>query len=192
MITKWKDMTENVLRSEKIANRKMSPIEVPRTNKEWTVFSDSTEPPAAKSRRNQLGGPDRIRARKNTKLVRQPGTLLLTFTGEDPGIALDLRGLKLRPTGPYQVSFNLFTNIAATGDIFFTTDGKTVLPNGENRKFPVIGSDGVQLVCVDLETDEQIHQLRIDVSDGEGAAEISNLRLLGPEGEVIKDWTSAE
>jgi hypothetical protein len=35
-------------------------------------------------------------------------------------------------------------------------------------------------------------ELRIDVSDGEGAAEIAHLQLLGPDGKVIQDWTGEE
>ncbi|MEO0448345.1 MAG: arylsulfatase, partial [Verrucomicrobiota bacterium] len=115
--------------------------------------------------------------------------LQLTFTGDDPGIAMDLRGMSSMPSGPYQVSFDLTTDTNGTGDIFFTTDGKTVLPQGGKQTFLINGSDTAQSVLVDLETDKQLHQLRIDVSDGEGTAQIANLRLLGPGGTVIKDWT---
>lgn len=101
---------------------------------------------------------------------------------------MDLRGMKDMPAGPYQVSFELNTSARGTGDIFFTTDGKTVLPRGENKQFPVYGTDSPQPVRVELKTDKRLHQLRIDVSDGEGAAEIAKLRLLGSGGKVIKDW----
>ena len=102
---------------------------------------------------------------------------------------MDLRGFKMMPTGPFQICFDLKTAAAGTGEIFFTTDGKTVLPRGRNLKFPIKGGDDAQAVRLDLNTDERLYQLRIDVSDGEGAAEIANLRLLGPDGEVIKDWS---
>ncbi len=189
MIKKWRDMSRTVLHSEKHANATMAPARIPRTNREWTVFSDSAEPPVTNTKKKQPPAPDKIRARKNTKLVQRPGVLILTFTGEDPGIAMDLRGIKMMSTGPFQVCFDLKTTAAGTGEIFFTTDGKTVLPKGENLKFPIKGSDDAQAVRVDLSTDERLYQLRIDVSDGEGAAEIANLRLLGPDGGVIKDWT---
>jgi arylsulfatase len=102
---------------------------------------------------------------------------------------MDLRGIKMMPPGPYQLHFNLKTKATGTGDIFFTTDGETVLPKGENHKFAVSGTDSPQPIRIDLKTEERIYQLRIDVTDGEGAAEISNLRLLGPGGEVIKNWS---
>ncbi|MEM7143489.1 MAG: arylsulfatase [Verrucomicrobiota bacterium] len=192
MVAKWKDMSENVLLSAKHANPKMAAEQSPKANREWTVFSDSTEGPAANPKKSRQPGSKPIRARKNTKLVERPGVLLLTFTGDDPGIAMDLRSMKDMPAGPYQVSFDLKTDTAGTGDIFYTIDGKTVLPKGENRQFPVNGTDAAQAVRVDLKTDKQLHQLRIDVSDGEGAAEIANLQLLGLGGKVIKDWTKKE
>ena len=189
MIKKWRDMSQEVLRSEKHANATMAPARIPKTNREWTVFSDSAEPLVASSKKKSPRGPDKIRARKNTKLVERPGLLLLTFTGEDPGITMNLRGIKKMPAGPFQVCFDLKTTTAGTGEIFFTTDGRTVLPKGENLKFPIKGSEDAQPVRVDLNTEERLYQLRIDVSDGEGAAEIANLRLLSRGGEVIKDWT---
>lgn len=192
MIGKWKDMSRNVLKSEKLANPRMSPTEIPRANREWTVFSDSPEPPAAGPKKHRRARSKPIRARKNTRLIQRPGVLLLTFTGEDPGIAMDLRAMKDMPPGPYEVSFDLRTSVAGIGDIFFTTDGKTVLPKGENKQFPVNGTDAAQPVRVELKTDKRLYQLRIDVSDGEGEAEIANLRLLGPGGKVIKDWTGKE
>lgn len=192
MIDKWKDMSQNVLKSKQHADPKMSATETPRTNRQWTVFSDSTEPPAARQKKNRRSPSKKIRARKNTRLIQRPGVLLLTFTGEDPGIAMDLRGMKDMPTGPYQVSFELNTNTKGTGEIFFTTDAKTTLPRGENRQFPVHGTDSPQPVRVKLKTDKRLHQLRIDVSDGEGAAKIAKLRLLGPDSKVIKDWTGDE
>lgn len=192
MIDKWREMSQDVLHSEQHANAKMLPARNPRANSQWTVFSDSTDPPTAKATRKQSPSADKIRARKNTKIVQRPGALRLTFTGEDPGIAMDLRAVKGLPPGPYQVNFDLKTSVEGTGDIFFTTDGKTVLPKGENRQFPVKGTDAAQPVRVELKTDKRLYQLRIDVSDGEGSAEISNLRLLGPDGKVIKNWTGGK
>ena len=49
MISKWRDMSKNVLRSEKHANATMAPARIPKTNREWTVFSVSAEPLAANS-----------------------------------------------------------------------------------------------------------------------------------------------
>ena len=54
--------------------------------------------------------------------------LLLTFTGEDPGIAMDPRGMKVMPRGLDRVRFDLEKDTEGTGDVFIATEGKTVLP----------------------------------------------------------------
>ena len=46
MITKWKEISREVLHSEKLANSEMKPAEHPRTHRQWSKFSDSEEPPA--------------------------------------------------------------------------------------------------------------------------------------------------
>ncbi len=47
MIAKWRAMSSNVLHSELLANATLSPAEDPRSNRRWTVFSDSNEPPVS-------------------------------------------------------------------------------------------------------------------------------------------------
>lgn len=45
MITKWRAMSSGVLHHERLANATTKPAEYPKSNREWTVFSDSDEPP---------------------------------------------------------------------------------------------------------------------------------------------------
>ena len=45
MTKQWKEMTLNVLHSKKIANFKKRPAEEAKSNREWTKFSDSLDPP---------------------------------------------------------------------------------------------------------------------------------------------------
>ena len=51
MVEKWRDMSRTVLHSEKLANTVMKPAEDPKSNREWTVFSDSEKPPENKGKR---------------------------------------------------------------------------------------------------------------------------------------------
>jgi arylsulfatase len=46
MIAKWKAMSAKVLHSELLANASTRPAEYPRSNMEWTKFSDADEPPS--------------------------------------------------------------------------------------------------------------------------------------------------
>lgn len=188
MVKTWKDMSRDVLHSEKLADPKMKPAEIPRTNREWTKYSDSEEPPVYKPKRKPRPAGDFIRARKNTKMIRKDGVISLTFTGEDPGVAIDLRNEKQFPEGPYRVAFSLTTEAQTTGEIFYTSDRDTILPKGEIVSFPIDGSNSPQEVELILPAKKKIGQLRIDVSDGVGSAEIRDLRLLDAGGETLKKW----
>lgn len=185
MVEKWKEMTENVLHSEKLANTEIKPAQEPKANREWTTYSDSVEPPVFQQKKAKPRAG--IRARKNTKMIRKPGSLDLTFTGEDPGIAMDLRSKKDLPAGPYVVSFELSTDWKGKGDIYYTIDEKN-LPVGERVEFEITG-EKAQKIRIELKTQKVMKQLRIDVSDGKGAALIGSLQLLGQDGKVLHDWT---
>jgi arylsulfatase len=190
MVAKWRQMSKDVLNSEKLANAEIKPAEIPKTNREWTTYSDSDRPPVRKPARVGRGpSKDGVRARKNTLLKAVPGAWELTFTGEDPGIAIDLRGMKNLEAGPYTVTFDLVTEWQGTGEIFFTTDGKTVLPNGTRIEFPVAGGGKTQSATIELATTEALKQLRLDVAEGPGSATIGRLRLLSREGEPLHEWT---
>jgi arylsulfatase A-like enzyme len=53
MVEKWREMSRTVLHSEKLANAVIKPAEVPKSNREWTVFSDSDKPPKNKAKRGK-------------------------------------------------------------------------------------------------------------------------------------------
>ena len=159
-------------------------------DREWTKYSDSSEPPSAgPGKKKRRGAASKIRARKNTQMIQNPGVLELTFTGENPGIAMDLRGETELTKGPYKVVFELTGSWKGSGEIFYTTNAQSILPKGEVVKFEITGSDEEQKICVDLKTEKVLNQIRIDVADGAGSAMIKNLRLLSRDGGVLKDWT---
>ena len=174
----------------------MLPAQVPKSNSQWTVFSDSDQPfltppgKIGKSRtvRKPRANRGSIRARKNTRLENSKDAFQLTFTGDDPGIAMDFRAAPISPAGPYCLAFELKTDLKRQGEIFFTTDKEAVLPRGETITFPVVGGSQAQEVRLEIDTVEQLYQLRIDVADGPGDATLRKLRLLDRSGKVIKNW----
>jgi arylsulfatase len=113
--------------------------------------------------------------------------LQLQFSGDDPGIAIDLRGRQL-PVGPYKLAFGLIGGSQNGGAVFYTTDPSTTLPKGERQTFPVQGNEQRQELSVELPTNESLQQLRLDVCDGKGTATIFNLRLIGPNDTVLAAW----
>ena len=194
MVRQWRTMSRDVLHSDRLANPKITPTKSPRTNREWTKFSDSPEPPKVSTSRRrgqkQPGSPRAIRARKNTTLDREGNSLDLTFSGEDPGIALDLRDFRNLPQGPYQLTFDLTTNLSGTGELYFTADPKTTLPNGIRLTFPVKDSPKAQSIHLEIKTAKTVNQLRLDVAQGPGKATISNLKLMDAKKTVLIDWTA--
>lgn len=193
MIAQWQKISREVLYSPKLANSKIIPTEKPRRNREWTVFSDTIVPPTAaiqpKSRKHKKSESFGIRARKNTNIVREGNTLFLTFTGEDPGIAMDIRRLNEFAIGPYYLNFDLTTDTEGTGEIFFTTNQATILPKGNHLRFPIISSHKSQKIEVELKTKKKLYQLRLDVLEGPGEAVIQNLKLLDHDKKTLINWT---
>lgn len=190
MVTKWQEMSRDVLHSSRLASPKIVPKDLPRSNREWTNYSDSPEPPAASPNRRSGRDPSStIRARKNTSLVYEGTTLHLTFTGDDPGLAMDLRNHQELAPGPYQLVFDLITTLEGTGEVYFTTDPKSSLPNGTRLTFPVKNAPEPQKISIVIDTAKTLQQLRLDVAQGTGKATIKNLRLLGSDQTVLKTWT---
>ena len=193
MVAQWQKISREVLHSPKLADSKITPPEKPRRNREWTVFSDTIDPPTAaiqsRSRKRKKSDSFGIRARKNTNIVREDNTLFLTFTGEDPGLAMDFRRLNEFAIGPYYLSFDLTTEKEGTGEIFFTTNQSTILPKGKHLSFPIMPSPKPQKIQVEIKTKKRLYQLRLDVLDGPGEAVIQNLKLLGYDKKTLINWT---
>nr|WP_261367335.1 arylsulfatase [Aporhodopirellula aestuarii] len=195
MIATWNEMAKNVLHAPAKAFAEPTETSGPHLHREWTFF-DATEPeyymkkrakPAAKPRANTKTPLSKIRARKNTQMEVVSNELRLTFTGDDPGIAMDLRGLSL-VDGPYRVAFQLKNDAKLTGEAFYTTDAKTNLPNGERIAFDVQSGSDWQDIDIAIKTSTRIHQLRIDVGDGPGKATIANLQLQDADGNTLLSW----
>ncbi len=189
------------LKSPSLANPKLKPAENPKSNREWTVYSDTNEVPAEEMKGNgrkamsnrpaskASSSPGNIRARKNTQLDHRGDKLRLTLTGDDPGIAMDLREVEAIPNGPYELRFDLTTSVKDGGEVFFTVDKQTSLPHGQRIEFAIDGSNTPQAVMISIDTELRLHQLRIDIGNGPGTAILSKLRLLSGDGQLILDWS---
>ena len=183
MTQMWTEMSRNVLNATAGVYAPVSPVQLPHRHPEWTNFdSDLAKPPAVKQRSKKS-----IRSRKNTTLEISDGMLNLTFTGDDPGIAIDLRNNPLA-AGPYVLSFRLSTETQGQGDVFYTTQPNATLPKGERVQFDVKATDQWQNFRIDLSTTKRLHQLRLDVSDGPGKATIADLTLFDSTGNSLATW----
>lgn len=184
MVEQWTRMARDVLLASPKAYAPAMEAKSEHRHPEWTNF-DGLEP--HEKAPPTATGSKRIRARKNTKLRIAEGELKLVFTGDDPGIAMDLRRETL-PPGPYHVTFRLLGGSKGGGELFFTTDTKTTLPRGVRIAFDVAGGDDWQDWDIELPTSKTIQQLRLDVSTGAGKAVLRELRLRAKSGETLLSW----
>ncbi|MDB4615182.1 hypothetical protein OAG80_01940, partial [Akkermansiaceae bacterium] len=190
MIATWTAMAKDELHANQKIYGQVKTGGPPHRHGEWTYFeADRPEDYLRKggSKRKKANATKEIRARKNTSIRIEAGTLNLIFSGEDPGIAIDLRGEKL-VKGPYVLEFELATKSASQGEVFFTTDPQTSLPNGVKKIFPIQNGGKPVMISIPLETKERLYQLRLDIGSGKGMATISKLRLLDKKGDVLRTW----
>lgn len=199
MVSQWNEMAKHILQTPP---RSYSPVDddapLPHRHREWTNFDAKTpdeyirrKGPSSPQRNNTREPQGGIRARKNTTLKILGQELRLTFTGDDPGIAIDLRRHQLSE-GPYQLTFKLKSAADAEGEFFYTTDAQTTLPQGHRIAFPVKGGASWQAITIDLPNSQRLDQIRIDVSDGPGTASIAELKLLDQAGQTKLSWPKPE
>jgi arylsulfatase len=190
MIDRWHEMAGDVLHATggSVTPVQSEPIE---SHPEWTNFARdpvdgvraSSKGPLPRTERPRKGGIS-IRARKNTTVVRRGDRMQLTFTGEDPGIALDQLPAELF-NGPYELSFELESESTGDGEVFFTIDAATTLPRGEHQTFPIKHDGQWHRYSIPIATEKQIRKLRLDVADGKGSARIRGLSITGAAGGVL-------
>jgi arylsulfatase A-like enzyme len=189
MVDTWTEMTKTVLHAPSKSYAAAIDAKLPHRHPEWTKF-DSGPAPVAGSRIRPARGqrpPHGVRARKNTKLTIVDGEVRLEFSGDDPGIAMDLRRHKL-PAGPYRLVFRLQGGTKGGGELFYTTDPKTTLPKGLRIEFEVDTDGEYHEMELKLPVEKRIYQLRLDVGDGVSKAAIAGLKLIDSRGKPVMSW----
>jgi arylsulfatase len=188
MLETWTKMARDVLHAPPKHYAPAIEARLPHRHPQWTQFDGQQPLPKPGDRsRGSKRSPDAIRARKNTQLTVAGGQLQLRFTGDDPGVAMDLRGKEM-PGGPYLLSFRLLGGTQGGGEVFYTTDSKTTLPRGERVEFDVPADEQWRQITLVLPANGRLYQLRIDVSDGPGTATIADLTLADETGNRIISW----
>ncbi|MGB7345156.1 MAG: arylsulfatase [Pirellulaceae bacterium] len=194
MVNRWQSMARDVLHAGNNGTSPVSETPTPHQHPEWTNFASDpaegvrgnserkgeTRKPAKKSKKS-------MRARKNTQMEIDNDEIRLTFTGDDPGIAFDQLPADLG-AGPYVLAFGLKSETEGNGEVFFTTDTKTALPNGTRVPLAVIADGQWHDVSVRLTTDKTLNKLRLDVSEGKGSAVLRDLRLSDTNGKELIRW----
>jgi arylsulfatase A-like enzyme len=184
MVKQWHDMSENVLMTK---GKELAPVATeatPQTNREWTDYDKPlTEGRLRQGKKQAATLP---RARKGTKLTVEGPQLILSCTGDDPGLAFDK--LAIEQPGPYTLEFKLQSHAAGSGELYWTTDSETILPKGKHLDFDVKHNGEWHDMKLTIDEAKTLHGLRLDPCAGEGEVKIEGLTLKDADGKVLIKW----
>ncbi len=127
-----------------------------------------------------------IRARIDTTLVIEKQQLIITSTGDNPGLTFDASDIKT--AGPYTLTFRLQSSASGDGEIYWTTDVKTALPKGERQTFKVTHDGQWHDIVLNVTESKVLHALRLDPCAGKGIVRLDSLRLKDSTGKTLKQW----
>ena len=201
MSRQWHEMTENVLKAPASELKPVAAEATEQRHREWTVYVDAKasrmtpETGKGKARKGKgkgkakaaAAGTKMPRARVGTKLTVEGAELVLECTGEDPGLAFNgVPGVTV--AGPYSVVFSVQSQASGGGEVYYTTDAKTILPKGKHLTFDVQHDGQWHSHTVKLETSDTLHSFRLDACAGPGSVRIKELKLLDAQGHVLQNW----
>jgi arylsulfatase A-like enzyme len=193
MAAQWHDMAANVLMATKNEQAPVAAEASGEGHKEWSVYSGANGADTS----SRVGRPVRsnkvtpvaqgLRSRVDTKLQIKNAVLYLQSTGDDPGLAFD-RLPQITEPGPYILSFEMLSSAKGEGEVFFTTDPKTRLPNGQRVTFDPLHDGNWHSHQLTLDTQEPIVGLRLDPCSSPGDVTIRNLSLSTKDGKILVTW----
>jgi arylsulfatase len=186
MITQWNDMTENVLMAPQKEYAPVAEVFTGYENTRW-AFSPSPEDNKESKSKSTTSKQKSIRARKGTKLNIIDGQLMLQCEGSDPGLAFNTLPF-MGDVGPYTLEFGVISHAAGGGEIYWTTDAKTVLPKGGHLEFDVKHNGQWQNISLNIPEKKRLYALRLDPCASAGEARIEGLKLMDSSGKIIKSW----
>mgnify|MGYP000403929213 CR=1 FL=1 len=190
LVKVWHELAEKVVLAPAQARAPVSASPAPARHREWTDFDKELGETgkAAEGRAKARAGGEAagLRARVGTKLTIEKGQLVLACTGDDAGLAMDQ--LPDLPPGPYLLQCRLLSQAGGDGEVYFTTDAKTKLPNGQHAVFPVKHDGQWQEIRLRLDTTKPLRALRFDPCGAPGEVRLEALRLTDLEGKVLKQW----
>ncbi len=192
MVKQWHDLTANVLMATGRETKPVATEATAKNNSQWTDYAASLTGGRTKGKAKRQAAEANVsaatlpRARIGTKLAVEGKQLILTCTGNDPGLAFN--AVELKSPGPYTLTFRLQSHASGEGEIFWTTDSRTTLPKGEHQTFQVVHDGQWHEMTLKIAEPKLLHSLRFDPCAGEGEVRIESLRLTDARGAMLKSW----
>lgn len=112
---------------------------------------------------------------------------LLECSGNDPGLAFDSLDIP-QASGPYTLEFRMQSTAVGEGEVFWTIDTETSLPNGARVGFRPQHDDQWHEVKLKIVESKAIHAFRLDPCSGSGKVRIDGLKLLDVNGALLRSW----
>ncbi|MFM7605850.1 MAG: arylsulfatase, partial [Prosthecobacter sp.] len=184
MVHQWHNMAENILMTPPKERAPVSTTLGDHRHREWTDYDQPlTFGKVRKGKRADTAFP---RARKGTQLAVEGDQLILQCTGDDPGLAFS--NLNLSAAGPYVLEFQLQSHATGPGELYWTTDSKTILPKGKHLDFTVKHEGEWHEHTIRIDEAKTLHALRLDPCGGEGEVRIKGVALKDSGGNVLVNW----
>jgi arylsulfatase len=190
MIAQWHDITENVLMAPTKEYTPVADVFTGYENTRWETYNSTKSndsPKRAKKAASSKGGSKSIRARVGTSLNITNGRLMLQCEGTDPGLAFNTLP-PMTDAGPYLLEFRVQSQAGGGGEIYWTTDAKTVLPKGDHLEFDVKHNGQWQNISLKIPEKKRLYALRLDPCSSAGEVCIDGLKLKDSSGKVLKSW----
>lgn len=200
MVKQWHDMSANVLMVRGKENQPVAAEAAPNKNPGWTNYEKVSGGNEGKVKRKGVKAASAApanatttttvaplpRVRRGTTLAVEGKQLVLTCTGDDPGLAFDR--LSVIAPGPYALTFRVQSHASGEGVIFWTTDAETSLPNGNHQTFAVTHDGQWHDVTLTIAEPKTLTAMRLDPCAGKGEVCIEGLQLKDGSGTTLRQW----
>ena len=194
MVKQWHDMSADVLMVRGRENQPVATEATPKKNPQWTNYEKATGGADGNPKRKGAKAPAAApaiaaplpRARRGTALAVEGKQLVLTCTGDDPGLAFDRLGA-IAP-GPYALTFRVQSRASGEGKLFWTADAETSLPNGKHQTFTIAHDGQWHDVSLTIAEPKPLVAMRLDPCAGKGEVRIESLQLKDAKGTVLRSW----
>lgn len=132
-----------------------------------------------------------IRARIGTTLTTADDELILTCTGNDPGLTFGNLS-DLAAGGPYKLVFSVKSKSSGAADLYWTNDAKTSLPKGQHQSFAVKHDDEWHDITLSIDTKDKLFAIRLDPCSAPGEVRIKGLQLQSATGVNLQSWPASK
>ena len=190
LVKQWHEMSAKVLMVSAQENKPVAAEATPKTNPQWTRYDAALTEGKVKGKGKRKAGTEAAaelpRARKDTKLTVERKQLVLTCSGDDPGLAF--ANVDVTAAGPYTLTFRVQSRASGEGEIYWTTDAETILPKGKHQSFAVAHDGQWHDMTLTISEPKVLHGLRLDPCAGPGEVRIEALQLKDASGTALKSW----